>query len=128
MNEFRCIKAKITLLSKDDGGRETIPILSECIYRPHIVLGNPNQRRAIVVGNEIQEIYLGVAFLSSPKDIEFNKPFLTEMVLMYYPDTSYDSVIPGATFTIREGAKIIGYGEVRKLFTCELTDNGAKAN
>ena len=34
------------------------------------------------------------------------------MDLMYYPANRYERLQPGATFTIREGAKVVGYGKV----------------
>jgi hypothetical protein len=36
------------------------------------------------------------------------------LALMYYqePDILYEDVVPGATFTLREGARIVGYGTV----------------
>ena len=114
MDELVRIEAEVTFLSKSEGGRETTPFLSDCHYRPHIVIGNPNQRKAVIIGNEIQETYLGVAFLSSPKEVEFNKSFLAELVLMVYPHPAYEAVIPSATFTIREGATIVGYGKIKR--------------
>ena len=128
MSELTCIEAEITFITKAEGGRETMPILSDCIYRPHIVVGNPNQKQAVVVGNEIQENYLGVAFLSSPNDVEFNKSFLAQLVLMFYPHPTYDSLIPNTSFTIREGVKIVGYGKVKKIFACKLSDASLKLN
>jgi hypothetical protein len=32
--------------------------------------------------------------------------------LMYWPEEKYDGVIAGATFTLREGPKIVGFGQV----------------
>ncbi len=82
-------------------------ILSSGVYRPHLVAGDPNQRRAVVEGNEIRELYLGVAFLSGPENIELGKSFSAELALIYYPNPIYDALIPDATFTIREGARIM---------------------
>ena len=31
---------------------------------------------------------------------------------MYFPDEPYDEVEPGATFTIREGTLVVGFGVV----------------
>lgn len=56
-----------------------------------------------MLGNEIQDTYLGVAFLSGSDKVEFNKSYLVELGLIYYPHPAYESVVPGATFTIREG-------------------------
>jgi hypothetical protein len=31
---------------------------------------------------------------------------------MYWPGEKYEQLIPGATFTVREGPKIVGFGQV----------------
>ncbi len=127
MDELVRIEAEVTFLSKSKGGRETIPALFGCHYRPHIVIGNPNQRQAVVIGNEIQETYLGVAFLSSSKEVQFNESFLAELILMFYPHPAYESVIPDATFTIREGHIIVGYGKVKR-FLSNISPNDIPRN
>jgi hypothetical protein len=48
----------------------------------------------ISTGNVITETYLGVAFQSSQESIEFNKPFIAQLVLMYYPHPIYESLVP----------------------------------
>jgi len=35
-----------------------------------------------------------------------------KLALMYAPEVSYTGVEPGATFTLREGPEIVGYGLV----------------
>jgi hypothetical protein len=40
---------------------------------------------------------------------------MAELVLVYWPHPVYESLVPGATFTIREGAQVVGYGQVRKV-------------
>ncbi len=119
MNKFPYIEAEVTFIPKTDGGRETLPFFSGCTYRPHIVVGDPNQRQAILDGNFIQETYLGVAFQASEENLEFNKSFLAELVLMHYPHPEYESLVPNTTFTIREGAQIVGYGQVKRLLINE---------
>jgi translation elongation factor EF-Tu-like GTPase len=111
------IEAEVTFIPASEGGRANPPLLfsSGGSYRPHIVVGDPKQRKAIIVGNEIQETYLGVVFLSGPDAVEAGEPFLAELALIYYPHPAYDSLAPGATFTIREGPKVVGFGEVKKL-------------
>jgi len=117
MNQLARIEAEVTFLPVSEGGRANPLLLvsSGGSYRPHIVVGDPRQRRAITVGNEIQETYFGVAFLSGPDRVEAGEPFLAELALIYYPHPAYDSLTPGATFTIREGPKVVGFGEVKKL-------------
>jgi hypothetical protein len=38
---------------------------------------------------------------------------LSQLALMYWPNVSYDSLVAGATFTVREGPHIIGFGTVQ---------------
>ena len=119
MNELARIDAEVIFIPAPEGGRMTPPLLiasSSGSYRPHIVVGDAQQRQAITVGNVIQETYLGVAFLSGPEKVECGEPVLAELALIYYPHPEYDSLVPGATFTIREGSKIVGYGQVKKVF------------
>lgn len=116
MSELARIEAEVTFLHESEGGRKEPPShLSGGGYRPHLVVGDPNQRRAITIGNEIQETYLGVAFLSGPEKVEPGESFIAELVLMYWPHPMYDSLVPGATFTIREGAQVVGYGQVKRV-------------
>jgi translation elongation factor EF-Tu-like GTPase len=116
MNQLARIEAEVTFLPESEGGR-IMPsgILSSGVYRPHLVVGDPNQRRAIVEDNEIRELYLGVVFLSGPENVESGKSFSAELALIYYPNPIYDVLIRGATFTVREGARIVGYGRVRRV-------------
>src|SRR5215207_11461796 len=110
-------EAEVTFLPSSEGGRETPPMLvwGSGSYRPHVVVGDPKQRRAVTAGNRIQETYLGVVFLSGPEAVAFSEPIWVEMGLLYYPNPMYDTLIPGATFTIREGPKVVGFGEVKRV-------------
>ena len=117
MYQLARIEAEVTFLPKPEGGRMGPQLLVSQTgsYRPHIVVGDPKQRRALTAGNVIQETYLGVAFLSGPERFEAGEPFLAEIALIFYPHPVYDSVVPGATFTIREGTVVVGFGEVRRV-------------
>lgn len=110
----KTIECHITFLSADEGGRSQ-PLgygaLSNYQYRPHFVVGDPKQRKARVERNILQEEYLGVAFVLGPDIVETNKP-LEVLVLLVYPEVDYSQLTVGATFTIREGAQVVGYGEV----------------
>lgn len=119
MKQF--ISVELTMTSEQDGGRIN-PLSSGAFggtYRPHIVIGDPNQRKAILIEkdghpNYIDEKYQGVAFWSGPdsENIPVGSTFNAELDLMYYPDNQYIDVISGATFTLREGAKVVGFGKV----------------
>ncbi len=39
---------------------------------------------------------------------------------MYWPHSAYESLVPGATFTVREGAQVVGYVQVMRVL-----DSGA---
>jgi hypothetical protein len=80
---------------------------------PHIVLGDPSQREAHVgAGNEITEAYLGVLVEDAPDEWSAGESAEVTLVLMYWPDEQYVDVVPGATFTLREGPKIVGFGQI----------------
>ena len=108
------ITAQITFLPATEGGRESLPNdFSSGQYRPHVVAGDPTQRKALFVNNVAQEEYLGVAFVGGPIGVIAGEPFVAELALMYWPNVSYDSLVPGMTFTLREGPHIIGFGTVQ---------------
>ncbi len=115
MNQPR-IQAQITFLSASEGGRNSPPTdVSDGAYRPHLVVGDPNQRKAWPVDNVAQETYLGVTFVGGSSRVVAGEPFLAELELLYWPNVSYESLVPGATFTIREGPHVVGYGNVKSI-------------
>lgn len=54
-------------------------------------------------------------FVAGPDAIEPGDTADVKLALMYFSD-SYEEVQPGATFTVREGPLIIGYGVIRWLW------------
>ena len=111
MNQPR-ITAKITFLDASDGGRDVVPAnLGSGQYRPHIVI-EPNEPMAEAEDSSPEETYLGVIFENGPAQIIPGQPFWADLVLMYWPNIEYEGLVPGATFTIREGAHTVGHGRV----------------
>ncbi|QDT01200.1 hypothetical protein [Adhaeretor mobilis] len=107
------VRAKVTFLSHDFGGRTRLPDLSSGQYMPHLVIQSPDVRAATVVeGNVIVDDYLGVRFLAGPPEIIRDEAYDCEFELMYHPNVNYDAVQEGATFTVREGGTVIGFGTV----------------
>ncbi|MBA4148962.1 MAG: hypothetical protein H0X66_12670 [Verrucomicrobia bacterium] len=91
----------MTFLTKAEGGRDRPPVLTTPkLYRPHLVVG----------GGE----YLGVIFLAAPEFIEPQQSFVATLGLAYHPQVDYSALVPGAEFTVREGARIVGRGRVTK--------------
>ena len=110
------IECSVAFHSPAEGGRSSPPqYLSGDQYRPHLVIGDPNQREAKVAnGNWLIEEYIGVAFHEGPTAPEAGKELLVVLTLMYFPNPMYGKLSPGINFTVREGAKIVGYGTVRR--------------
>lgn len=110
MNAIPTIRALLTLLPELERGRNTL----WRGYRPHIVIGPPDQRTVKLEGNTVMERYQGVVFTDEYLKIEPGDTAEVTMALMYYhePNVLYEDVVPGATFTLREGRTIVGYGTV----------------
>src|SRR5687768_10688366 len=108
------VKASVTFLTREEGGRSTPAIGSET-YRPHVVVGDPAQRVAITSndGRTIVEEYLGVRFTGADNYILIpGRPHDVSLELCYFPSVDYTALKAGAEFTIREGGQIVGYGHV----------------
>jgi hypothetical protein len=60
------------------------------------------------------EEYIGVAFDEGPAAPEAGKELSVVLTLMSFPNPMYGKLNPGVSFTVREGAKIIGYGTLRR--------------
>ena len=113
----------MVILSPQDGGRTTplLPVAYGGRYMPHMVMQSRQVREAQIEMRDgmrhVTDQYLPIGFWSGPDPIPVSTPFTLTMLLRYAPDPGYDGVVPGAEFTIREGAKIIGHGTVLRRFT-----------
>jgi hypothetical protein len=113
--------------ASDGGRRGPTPTLSGLGYRPHIVIGDPMQKDAIL-GRDgvVAERYLGAAFDDGPANAPVGELVRTRMMLVYWPDLGYEEVVPGASFTLREGRRIVGHGcIVRKWIEGRESPRGA---
>jgi len=83
-------------------------------YMPHVVLGDPSQREARVGPNKmISERYLGVLVSDAPDELTAIRSVEVAFQLMYWPEERYEGVVPGTTFTLREGPNIVAFGTIR---------------
>lgn len=108
------LKVKVRFFSEINGGRPELPqdLLSTGLYRPHLVIGDPHQKRArLDHKNQLLEDYLGVIFVGQKVALVAENETIAELETVY-PNVDYSYLVPGATFTIREGVAIVGYGEV----------------
>src|SRR5262245_5410564 len=102
------LRALVTFLSPENGGRTSMPELASGQYMPHLVIQSPEVRKASVIdGNVIVDDYLGVRFRSALAEILPEQPVDCEMELMYFPGVDYNGVRVGATFTVREGGIVV---------------------
>jgi len=106
--KFPMVQATLTLLPTLDRPRNT----GSRGYRPHIVIEPLTPDIATMRANVLTDRYQSVVFLDEYVSIA---PGQTQEVLLglwAYPDNQYENVIPGATFTLREGPHIAGYGTI----------------
>ncbi len=108
------ITAEVTFLRAEEGGRSHPPTFDlQNRYMPHIVIESPDVRHSAKDSSAKGcEEYQGVAFLEGPLNYEAGRAGQFVLELMYYPDLPYTDVQPWATFTVREGGKVVGHGLV----------------
>ena len=108
------ITAEIVFLRGDEGGRSRPPTFDrQHRYMPHVVIQSRDVRRSRTDADGVnREPYEGVAFVDGPSNYIAGEVGLFMLDLMYYPAVSYADVQPGATFTVREGGKVVGHGAV----------------
>ncbi len=108
------ITAEITFLRTDEGGRVQAPTFNtDARYMPHVVVQSRDVRAAVVSADRvINEPYQGVRFVEGPSDFRLGQTARFVLELMYCPEHPYADVQPGATFTVREGAKVVAHGVV----------------
>ncbi len=109
------IEANVTFLSAGEGGRDH-PAKNSSEYRAHLVVDDPYKRLAIKADDErtLTENYLAVSFSGKGGPLLPNQSYDVRLLLIFYPHPAYNALVSGATFTIREGPKIVGYGRVTK--------------
>lgn len=79
---------------------------------PHLVM-QPEDVRAVPTDGS-RENYLGVRFRGGPAKLTYGESALCRWELMYHPQVNYEEVKVGATFTLREGGRIVGFGTVQE--------------
>lgn len=114
VDDIPVINTEVVFLSYDEGGRKTLPnFKAQPWYRPHIVIQDPMIRVATIDENGIgKEHYLGVEFIDGPEHVDPGYGNQYILRLLHHSRIDYSNVIEGATFTIREGSRIVGFGTV----------------
>jgi translation elongation factor EF-Tu-like GTPase len=104
---------ELVFLSSEEGGRQSPPAFgTPAEYRPHFVVQDRGVRHARMRGNFIEDDYLSVSFVEGPGKVTFGEPVKCVVRLNYFPDVAYGDLREGATFTVREGARVVAHGIV----------------
>ena len=112
MTRVPTVLAVVNFLLPGEGGRST-PVCDAPEYRPHLVVGDPSQRTAVVTANrELTESHLGVRFTGSSRMLAAGEPHTVILERPYFPGVDYSALVAGAMFTIREGPNVIGFGHI----------------
>jgi len=124
MKSIPVVKALVTFLTPQEGGR-TGDTFDSDQYRPHLVVGDPDQRAVSTddAGTSTED-YLGVQFTGPGSKLVPGESSSVTLGLVYHPRVDYSALVPGATFTIREGGTVVGYGRVVE----ELPNKPMQAN
>ncbi len=72
-------------------------------YRPHLVINSPE---------DIEEHYMGVAFVGGVDRLDAGQCAEVQLALVYFPNIDYTSLQNGVVFCVREGARTVGHGAV----------------
>jgi hypothetical protein len=112
MNDVTILVVDLTFLRREDGGKVQLPGPPFLRYSPHLVVQMPDIRQAIMEENNIVEDYVPVEFLDGPLDYVAGETGRFQIAIVHAIKTSCESLHPGATFTVREGSRIIGFGTV----------------
>ena len=108
------ILVEVVFLSPEDGGRQhSLPVFkTPAVYRPHLVVQDRSVRYARIRNNVIEEGHWAVSFFDGPSEFSFGEPVRCRLILDWFPEADYSPLEKGATFTVREGARIVGHGVV----------------
>ncbi|SMP79157.1 hypothetical protein SAMN06265222_12926 [Neorhodopirellula lusitana] len=109
------IVADIVMLNAFDGGRSRgISIDDTTRYMPHLAIDDRANRKARTDENNLgTEHYMGVLFRPSLSIVDpATGSGRYPLTLMYHPRVDYTTLVCGATFSVREGGRIVGHGVV----------------
>jgi translation elongation factor EF-Tu-like GTPase len=93
---MKSIRAQIQFKATSEGGRQHPFYEGNC---PHVVVEGSDE-------------WLGVRVVHCPALVQPGDKRVLELELMYYPRLDYQGLVPGARFSMVEGAKVIGTGVV----------------
>jgi hypothetical protein len=101
------VKATLTMLP------DKVRYPNRARYMPHIVLGDPSQREAIIgPKNTITERYLGVLISDAPDELAPGRSIEVSFQLMYWPEERYEGIAPGGDIYVArrfEGCRVRKY-------------------
>ena len=108
------VKAEITFLSKDAGGRKSMP---DKEYVPHLMIQDPTVKlQPPEPPNFSKDEYFVARMVRFPRDGELNEKYLYELEFFSAPQSDYSVLKPNVTFVVREGSRTVGFGKILERF------------
>lgn len=105
------VLAALTFLAPEESEGGRVRVWSR--LRVHLVVGDPAQREALYDANGVSgESYLGVQFAGGGEFLAPGTEHEIRMELSFSDQVDYSALTPGATFTVRDGPHVIGFGKV----------------
>ena len=107
------VVANVTFLTEEQGGRKQ-PAWNSREFRTHVVVSDPGQREVKTAedGRTLTERHLAVCFDGDGEELTPGIEHEVLLVLANYRAVEYERLVPGATFTLRGGGRIVGHGRV----------------
>lgn len=107
------VSANVMFLTEEQGGSKQ-PAWNSRSYRTHLVVGDPGQREVKTPedGRALNRQYLPVCFDGDGEEMAQGVVHKVWLVLVNCRAVEYERLVPGATFTLRGGGRIVGHGRV----------------
>ena len=106
------VMANVTFLTEEQGGRKQ-PAWNSRTFRTHVVVSDPGQREVKAEeGRTPTERFLAACFDGDGEELTLGIEHEVLLVLLNCRAVEYERLVPGATFTLRGGGRIVGHGRV----------------
>ncbi len=107
------VVANVTFLTEEQGGRKR-PAWNSREFRTHVVVSDPGQHEVNTAedGRTLTERHLHACLDGDGEELTQGIENEVLLVLACYRAVENERLVPGATFTLREGGRIVGHGRV----------------
>ena len=97
---MKTFSVELSFVAPEQGGRSTLPIdFATGQYRPHLIVAGTTE-------------LLGVQFVAGPKNPTHEVPAMFNVTALY-EGVDYSRLVPGASFSVVEGPRVVAHGIVK---------------